>query len=131
IYSPTPGGHVFQQTGTRFKFIQDIIRTHLLTKFYSDRTINFPEDWKKMKKCLAFGGHFHENGTKHVALRDLTRKNATPPDGHGFQPTGTIFKLVEDIIGIHHLTKFHEANVDAAQRTTHDEQKAITKAKMQ
>ncbi|KAH3717597.1 hypothetical protein DPMN_060390 [Dreissena polymorpha] len=38
----------------------------------------------------------------------LTRKNAPPPCGHVFQPTGIIFKLVQDIIGINLLTKFHE-----------------------
>ncbi|KAH3825618.1 hypothetical protein DPMN_127499 [Dreissena polymorpha] len=51
----------------------DIIRTNLLTKFYEDRKIN-------------------------VASRVLTRfyyshirKNAPPPCGHVFPPTGTIF----------------------------------------
>ncbi|KAH3806671.1 hypothetical protein DPMN_134995 [Dreissena polymorpha] len=44
----------------------------------------------------------------NVASRVLTRKNAPPPGGHVFQPTGIIFELVQDIIGINHLTKFHE-----------------------
>ncbi|KAH3788699.1 hypothetical protein DPMN_166847 [Dreissena polymorpha] len=35
-------------------------------------------------------------------------KNAPPPGGHVFQPTGIIFKLVQDIIGMNLLTKFHE-----------------------
>ncbi|KAH3726468.1 hypothetical protein DPMN_052335 [Dreissena polymorpha] len=38
----------------------------------------------------------------------LTRKNAPLPDGHVFQPTGIIFELVQDIIGMNLLTKFHE-----------------------
>ncbi|KAH3717577.1 hypothetical protein DPMN_060370 [Dreissena polymorpha] len=36
------------------------------------------------------------------------QKNAPPPCGHVFQPTGIIFKLVQGIIGINLLTKFHE-----------------------
>ncbi|KAH3839022.1 hypothetical protein DPMN_112443 [Dreissena polymorpha] len=60
-----------------------IIGTNLLTKLH--------EDWKI-----------------NVASRVLTRKNAPPPDGHVFQPTGIIFELVQDIIGMNLLTKFHE-----------------------
>jgi hypothetical protein len=85
-----PGSHVFQPTGTIFELVQDIIGTHVLTKFH--------EDW-----------------TKNVTSRVLTRfyyshirKTATPPGGHVFQPTGTIFELVQDIIGTHVLSKFHE-----------------------
>ncbi|KAH3769007.1 hypothetical protein DPMN_170253 [Dreissena polymorpha] len=45
-----------------------------------------------------------------MAPRVLTRKNALPPGGHVFQPTGIIFELVQDtcIIGMNLLTKFHE-----------------------
>ncbi|KAH3889985.1 hypothetical protein DPMN_014052 [Dreissena polymorpha] len=38
----------------------------------------------------------------------LTRKNAPPPGGHVFQPTNIIFELVQDIIEMNFLTKFHE-----------------------
>ncbi|KAH3796474.1 hypothetical protein DPMN_150042 [Dreissena polymorpha] len=41
-------------------------------------------------------------------LRVLTRKNAPPPGGHVFQPTGIIFTLVQEIIGMNLLTRFHE-----------------------
>ncbi|KAH3838644.1 hypothetical protein DPMN_112053 [Dreissena polymorpha] len=34
--------------------------------------------------------------------------NAPPNGGHVFQPTGTIFKLVKEIIGNNLGTKFHE-----------------------
>ncbi|KAH3853137.1 hypothetical protein DPMN_095659 [Dreissena polymorpha] len=44
----------------------------------------------------------------NVASRVLTRKNAPPPGGHVFQPTGIIFELVQDMIGMNLLTKFHE-----------------------
>ncbi|KAH3859046.1 hypothetical protein DPMN_101692 [Dreissena polymorpha] len=36
------------------------------------------------------------------------RNNAPPPGGHVFQATGTIFELVQDIIGANLLTKFHD-----------------------
>ncbi|KAH3695289.1 hypothetical protein DPMN_082746 [Dreissena polymorpha] len=95
--SPFPGGHVLQKTRTIFELIQDIIRTitinvslrvltniigkNFLTKFHDDRTIN-------------------------VAYRVFTRffysqsnKNASPPGGHVFKPTGTIFELIQYIIG--------------------------------
>ena len=35
------------------------------------------------------------------------RKNAPPIWGHVFQPTGIIFELAQDIIGMNLLTKFH------------------------
>ncbi|KAH3837410.1 hypothetical protein DPMN_110799 [Dreissena polymorpha] len=35
-------------------------------------------------------------------------KNAPPPESHVFQTTRTIYELVQDIIGINLLTKFHE-----------------------
>ncbi|KAH3885110.1 hypothetical protein DPMN_009099 [Dreissena polymorpha] len=35
-------------------------------------------------------------------------KNAPPPGGHVFQPTGIIFELVQDISGLNLLTKFYE-----------------------
>ncbi|KAH3700302.1 hypothetical protein DPMN_075277 [Dreissena polymorpha] len=61
---------------------EDIIGTNLLTNHWT-RTIN-------------------------VASRVLTRNNAPPPGGHVFQLTQTIFKLVQDIIRMNLLTKFHE-----------------------
>jgi len=59
-----------------------------------------------------------------VASRVLTRfyyshirKNAPPPGSHVFQPTGIIFELVQDIIGMNLLTKFHEdRTVNVASR---------------
>ncbi|KAH3796487.1 hypothetical protein DPMN_150055 [Dreissena polymorpha] len=66
--APPLGGHVFQANVTIFEHIQDIIKTNLLTIFHHDWTIN-------------------------VASRVLTRKNAPPPGGIVFKPTGIIFKL--------------------------------------
>ncbi|KAH3884433.1 hypothetical protein DPMN_008411 [Dreissena polymorpha] len=77
----------------------DIIGSNLLTKFHEDRKIN-------------------------VASRVLTRfyyshirKNAPPPGSHVFQPTGIIFELIQDIIRMNLLTKFHEdRTVNVASR---------------
>ncbi|KAH3736747.1 hypothetical protein DPMN_043320 [Dreissena polymorpha] len=63
--------NVFQAKVTLFKLIQDIIGTNLMAKFHEDRKIN-------------------------VASRVLTRKNAPPPGGHVFQPTGIIFELFHE-----------------------------------
>ncbi|KAH3872988.1 hypothetical protein DPMN_036212 [Dreissena polymorpha] len=46
--------------------------------------------------------------TINVASRVLTRKTATSHGGHVFQQTGIFFELVQDIIGMNLLTKFHE-----------------------
>ncbi|KAH3694491.1 hypothetical protein DPMN_081931 [Dreissena polymorpha] len=68
-----------------------IIRTNLLTRIHSP----IP------------GGYYYEDLTINVTLRVLTRKMLSPPSpgGHVFQPTGTIFKLVQDIIGTNLVTK--------------------------
>ncbi|KAH3797641.1 hypothetical protein DPMN_151225 [Dreissena polymorpha] len=103
--APPPGGHVFQPTGIIFELVQDIIWMNLLTKFHEDRTVNVAS---RVKNAQPLGSHFHEDRTVNVASRVLIRKNAPPPAGHVFQPTGIIFKLVQYIIGINLLTKFHE-----------------------
>ncbi|KAH3873823.1 hypothetical protein DPMN_037063 [Dreissena polymorpha] len=55
-----------------------IIRTHILTKFHEDQTIN------------------------------PYNENCPPPGGHVFQRTGTIFEHSRAIIRTNLLTKFHE-----------------------
>ncbi|KAH3819787.1 hypothetical protein DPMN_121531 [Dreissena polymorpha] len=88
-----PRGHVFQETGTIFHDHltinvasrenappSDIICTNILTKFYEDRT-------------------------KNVANR---LKNSLPFGGNVFQATGTIFELVQYIIGTNLLTRFYD-----------------------
>ncbi|KAH3718334.1 hypothetical protein DPMN_061137 [Dreissena polymorpha] len=52
--------------------------------------------------------HIYEDWTINVASRVLTRKNAPPPGCNVLQPTGIIFELVQDIIRMNLLTKFHE-----------------------
>ncbi|KAH3742391.1 hypothetical protein DPMN_049133 [Dreissena polymorpha] len=114
-----PGGHVFQPTGIIFKLIQDIIGMNLLTKFHEDWTINVAS---RVKNAPPLGSHvfqakvtiffnsskFHEDWKINVTSRVLTRKNAPPLGAHVFQPTGIIFELIQDIIGMNLLTKFYE-----------------------
>ena len=85
-----PGGHIFITTETIFELIQDIIGTYRLTKFHKDKKIN-------------------------VAWRVLTRftnshrwKNAPPTGSYVFRPTGVIFEVVKDIVGMNLLAKFNE-----------------------
>ncbi|KAH3696135.1 hypothetical protein DPMN_083598 [Dreissena polymorpha] len=97
---PRPlGGHVFPPTGTIFKLIQDIIGTNHLTKFHDDRTINVASRVKNAPP---------PDRKINVASRMLTRTNAPPPCGHVFQPICIIFELVQAIIVMNLLTKFHE-----------------------
>ncbi|KAH3866288.1 hypothetical protein DPMN_029348 [Dreissena polymorpha] len=130
-----PGGNVFQPTGIIFELVQYIIGMNLLTKFHKDWTINVAS---RVKNAPPLGSDvfqakvtifeliqdiigtnlltkFHEDWKINVASRVLTRfyyshiwKNAPHPGGHVFQPTGIIFELVQDIIGMNLLTKFHE-----------------------
>ncbi|KAH3852006.1 hypothetical protein DPMN_094495 [Dreissena polymorpha] len=98
---PRPlGGHVFPPTGTIFELIQGIVGTNRLTKKNAP-----PHGGHVFKACFHL---FHEDRKINVASRVLTRKNVPSPGGHVFQATGIIFELVENIIGINLLTKFHE-----------------------
>ncbi|KAH3787479.1 hypothetical protein DPMN_165603 [Dreissena polymorpha] len=85
-----------------------IIRTNLLTKFHRDRTIN-PYKKNAPPHGDIIGTNlqtkFHDDWKVNVASRVLTRKNAPPLGSNVFQPTGIVFKLVQDINGINLLTK--------------------------
>ncbi|KAH3847165.1 hypothetical protein DPMN_089482 [Dreissena polymorpha] len=88
-----PGCHVFQPTSTIFELIQDIIGTHLLTKFHEIRLLlNTNQSSSEL----------------NVVSRVLTRNNSPLSGGHVFQPTGIFFKLVQNNIEQNLLTKFHE-----------------------
>ncbi|KAH3895265.1 hypothetical protein DPMN_019426 [Dreissena polymorpha] len=114
FHEDPPCGHVFQQTRTIFKLTQYIIKTNL-TKFHEDWTINVT---LRVKNVLPTGSHFHEDQTINVAFifhEDWTINVTFGPymyyekcpnlGGHVFQPTRTIFELVQDIIGTILLTK--------------------------
>ncbi|KAH3853341.1 hypothetical protein DPMN_095863 [Dreissena polymorpha] len=103
--APAPGGHVFQPTGIIFELFQDIIGMNLLTKFHEDWTINVTS---RVKNAPPLGSYFHEDRKINVDSKVLTRKKSPPPGSHVFQPASIIFKLVQDIIGMNLLTKFHE-----------------------
>ncbi|KAH3702262.1 hypothetical protein DPMN_077273 [Dreissena polymorpha] len=102
--APPPCSHVFQQTRTIFKLIQDIVRKNVLTKFHEDWTINVTSRVLTRFYYTLKPYKFHDDWTKNVT----SRETATPPGSHVFQPTRTIFELVQDIIIKTVLTKFHE-----------------------
>ncbi|KAH3863932.1 hypothetical protein DPMN_026939 [Dreissena polymorpha] len=83
---------------------------NLLTKFHEDWTINVAS---RSNNAPSLGSHCHEDRKINVASRVLTRKNAPPPGGHDFQPTGIIFELFQDIIGMNLLTKKMPRSLDA------------------
>ncbi|KAH3754044.1 hypothetical protein DPMN_188702 [Dreissena polymorpha] len=102
-----------------------IIGTNRLTKFQDDRTINVASRVLIRKNVPPPGGHtnlltrFHEDWTINVASRVLTfhiRTNLLTKFhedrkinvANVFQPTGIIFELVKDIVGMNLLTKFNE-----------------------
>ncbi|KAH3887496.1 hypothetical protein DPMN_011513 [Dreissena polymorpha] len=119
INSQHPGGNVFQQPGTIFKLIQNIIKTYVLAKCHEDWTMNvtFRESVKNAPPpgsyCFQPTGtcpryhlekSFDDDWTINVASRV---KNGPLPWGHVFQANGTIYKLVQYIIGTNLQTKFH------------------------
>ncbi|KAH3854634.1 hypothetical protein DPMN_097180 [Dreissena polymorpha] len=144
-----PGGHVFQPTETIFELVQDIFGTNLFTKFHEDQTINVASRVKNARPLRPYINgknllnKFHYDQTINVASRVLTRlyyshirKNALPPGSNFFQPTGTIFELVQDIIDKNFLSKFHEnQTIKVASRvltrqmfTPHNRRNVVTKA---
>ncbi|KAH3894568.1 hypothetical protein DPMN_018726 [Dreissena polymorpha] len=147
IIASPPCGHVFQQTRTIFKLIQDIIKTNLtkfhedwtinvtfrkkcaahwqpyiiaknfLTKFHEDQTINVaftvltsqPKPSFLLIQDIKYSDKFHEDWTINVTFGPYMYYEKCPnPGGHVFQPTRTIFELVQDITGTILLTKVHE-----------------------
>ncbi|KAH3775097.1 hypothetical protein DPMN_176494 [Dreissena polymorpha] len=122
---PHPGGHVFQQTGTIFELYQDIIGTSFLIRFHEDQTINvssrvltrfyyshimtyiirtdvLTKFHAEINFLTAWGFVFQQTGISFYYSHIW--KNAPHPGGHVFQPTRTIFILVQDIIGANLLT---------------------------
>ncbi|KAH3792797.1 hypothetical protein DPMN_146296 [Dreissena polymorpha] len=106
--APPLGSNIFQATETIFKHVQEIIGTNVLTKFHYEQTINVASRVLTRKNSTPLGGHtqranlltkFHEDRTIDMASRVLTRKNASPPGGHVFKATGTIFELVQIVLG--------------------------------
>ncbi|KAH3841786.1 hypothetical protein DPMN_097826 [Dreissena polymorpha] len=112
---PPFGSHIFQANVIIFELIQDINKTNLLTIFHEDWTINVASRVLTRKNAPPPGGHVFKkpkqfSNSSKISLGQiiLQSKNAPPPGGHVFQPTGIIFELLQDIIGMNLLTKFHE-----------------------
>ncbi|KAH3879287.1 hypothetical protein DPMN_003190 [Dreissena polymorpha] len=100
----THGGNVFQQTGTIFALVQDIIGTNLLTKFHEDAIINVAST---VLTRQIFMMH-NQRQTIDKSFFLLYKYKENDPGGHAFLPIQTIFKLNRHIQITHVLTKFHE-----------------------
>ncbi|KAH3812802.1 hypothetical protein DPMN_141241 [Dreissena polymorpha] len=68
-------------------------------KFHDDPTINVASIVLTRQTFMT-----HNRKRQTIDKRVLTRKNFLPPGGHVFQPTGTIFKPIQDYIRTHLLT---------------------------
>ncbi|KAH3871931.1 hypothetical protein DPMN_035146 [Dreissena polymorpha] len=119
--------HVFQKTRTIFKLISifEDIRTNVLTKCREDWTIH------ASLRVLSFY-YIHIKcpaPSRPCYTIAIQGKMPHPTGGHVFQPTGIIFKLVQDIIRTNLLTKFHEdrtINVASRVLTSHVFQATMT-----
>ncbi|KAH3752766.1 hypothetical protein DPMN_187392 [Dreissena polymorpha] len=74
-----------------------------LTKCYEHWKINVTISVNK-KNASPPSGHVFQPTETIFKLAPLTRKNGPPHCGHVFEATGTIFELVQDIIGTDLLT---------------------------
>ncbi|KAH3775091.1 hypothetical protein DPMN_176488 [Dreissena polymorpha] len=105
------GGNVFQQTGTIFELVQDIIGTNLLTMFHEDLTINVASTVLTRQISMTHNGR-QTIDKKYVCSLTLwlitTRlftcfhyihieKTAPPPAGNVFPPIMTIFELAKNV----------------------------------
>ncbi|KAH3867490.1 hypothetical protein DPMN_030619 [Dreissena polymorpha] len=132
---PPTGGHVFLPTGTIFELVQDITRTHVLSKCHEDWTIDVnlrPRPLQttgtifELVQNISGTNPFQASGTIFELVKDTNATNLLtnfhddqtihvasrvlsrekcPNCGHVCQPTGTIFDLIQDIIGTNLLTK--------------------------
>ncbi|KAH3753456.1 hypothetical protein DPMN_188093 [Dreissena polymorpha] len=107
--APPLGSHVFQAKVTIVKLIKDFIGTNLLIMFHEDWKMNVAfRVLTRNKKCVCRKHYFAQTNqpTNRQGKNNFPHysggghKNALPPGGHIFQPTGIIFKLIQDIIGM-------------------------------
>ncbi|KAH3700451.1 hypothetical protein DPMN_075427 [Dreissena polymorpha] len=77
------------------------------TGVYSYTEINSNRLWTRLNTAGNSYRHCRVAGEDPLS-RNLQAKNALPPFEHVFQPTGIIFELVQDIIGMNLLTDFHD-----------------------
>ncbi|KAH3804852.1 hypothetical protein DPMN_133144 [Dreissena polymorpha] len=83
----------FTTNHNHFEPSQDIIRTNVLIIFSLIQNVTCRVQTR-----------FYYSHIKKNALPE----NCPAPGGHVFQPTGTIFELIQDIIGTCVLTKFYK-----------------------
>ncbi|KAH3882208.1 hypothetical protein DPMN_006141 [Dreissena polymorpha] len=111
-----------------------IIKTNLTKKnflptgshFHEDQTINVaftvltsqPKPSFLLIQDIKYSDKFHEDWTINVTFGPYMYYEKCPnPGGHVFQPTRTIFELVQDIIGTILLTKVHkDRTINVASR---------------
>ncbi|KAH3727726.1 hypothetical protein DPMN_053669 [Dreissena polymorpha] len=101
------GGNVFQQTGTIFELVQDIIGTTLLEKFHEDPTINVASTVLTRQIFMTHNGRQTIDKSVSSGERERDQKTAPPPGSHVFPPIWTIFELNRHIRKTL-MTKFHE-----------------------
>ncbi|KAH3798848.1 hypothetical protein DPMN_152451 [Dreissena polymorpha] len=112
------GGIVFQQTGTIFELVQDVIGTNLLTKFHEDPTINVASTVFTRQIFMTHNGRqtidkwFIQGNYLSLTLWLITtrlftcfhyihiEKTAPSPGGYVFPPIMTIFERIRDIYKI-------------------------------
>ncbi|KAH3786205.1 hypothetical protein DPMN_164308 [Dreissena polymorpha] len=90
-----PGDHAFQQTGTIFKLVQDVITKNVMTKFN-----NHYKKWLTRKNA--------PNPSDVIRTHTITVEKCSASWRSWFSLTGTVIKLVRHIIRANLLTKFHE-----------------------
>ncbi|KAH3811548.1 hypothetical protein DPMN_139958 [Dreissena polymorpha] len=117
--APPLGDHVFQANIIILELTQEIIETNLLTKCHEDWTINVASRVLTRKNARPWWPYiigtnlltkFHDDRNINVTSRVHMMTNAPPPGGHVFQPTGIIFELVQDNIGMNLLTNHIKKN---------------------
>ncbi|KAH3748723.1 hypothetical protein DPMN_183173 [Dreissena polymorpha] len=94
----------------------DIMGTHLLTKFHYERILNVASRVFTIRSPEITRYYWDKSSDK---FHEDWKINETcpPPGSHVFQPTGIIFELIQDIIGMNLLIKFHEdRTVNVASR---------------
>ncbi|KAH3773955.1 hypothetical protein DPMN_175326 [Dreissena polymorpha] len=96
---------------TIFKLSRDNTRTNVLTTYHEDWTekLVLDETAPPLAAITNVLTKFPDkmNCPPPCGQISVKKKNAPSTNGHVLRPTGTIFDLVQDIIGINLLTKFH------------------------
>ncbi|KAH3815607.1 hypothetical protein DPMN_144135 [Dreissena polymorpha] len=95
-----------------------IIAKKILTKFHADQTLNVAFTVLSRKNANQIHLSNSSNWTINVTFGPyMYYEKCRNPGGHVFQPTRTIFELIQDIIGTILLTKVHkDRTINVASR---------------